>query len=152
MAHRLPILVASEIRSALCSALSEGAGPISDTSPTGVAHCRRPPSVSRCAGLLGQVCALPAVRLVDLNAARNVKNLVRQLQSQPKDRVKSLSAGASSRTTAAKNPRYLISVSSLNIGRYIEMMIVPMTAPTMMIMIGSMIEVSAEMEASTSSS
>ena len=102
--------------------------------------------------MLGQVCALPAVRLVDLNAARNVKNLVRQLQSQPKDRVKSLSAGASSRTTAAKNPRYLISVSSLNIGRYIEMMIVPMTAPTMMIMIGSMIEVSAEMEASTSSS
>ena len=38
--------------------------------------------------------------------------------------------------------RYLISVSSLNIGRYIEMTIVPTITPTPIIRIGSMIEVS----------
>ncbi len=47
---------------------------------------------------------------------------------------------------------YLTSWSSLNIGRYIARMIVPTMTPTTMIMIGSMIEVSAEIEASTSSS
>jgi hypothetical protein len=47
---------------------------------------------------------------------------------------------------------YLISVNSLNIGRYIERMIVATMQPTRMIMIGSMMEVSAEMVASTSSS
>ena len=47
---------------------------------------------------------------------------------------------------------YLISVSSLNIGRYIERMIVATMQPTRMIMIGSMMDVSAEMVASTSSS
>ena len=50
------------------------------------------------------------------------------------------------------NPRYLISVSSLNIGRYIEMTIVPTITPTPIIRIGSMIEVSEAMLASTSSS
>jgi hypothetical protein len=47
---------------------------------------------------------------------------------------------------------YLISVSSLNIGRYIEMMMIPTIRPTPSIMIGSMIDVSEEIEASTSSS
>jgi len=37
--------------------------------------------------------------------------------------------------------RYLISVSSLNIGRYIEMTIVPTMAPTPIIRIGSMMDV-----------
>ena len=47
---------------------------------------------------------------------------------------------------------YWISVSILNMGRYIEMMITPTMQPTPIIISGSMIEVSAEMEASTSSS
>jgi hypothetical protein len=46
----------------------------------------------------------------------------------------------------------LISVSSLNIGRYIEMTMVPTMAPTQIISSGSMIEVSAAMLESTSSS
>ena len=53
---------------------------------------------------------------------------------------------------ASRPFRYLISVSSLNIGRYIERMIVATMQPTRMIMIGSMMDVSAEMVASTSSS
>ena len=48
--------------------------------------------------------------------------------------------------------RYLISVRSLNIGRYIEMTIVPTMAPTQIISSGSMIDVSDAMLASTSSS
>ena len=48
--------------------------------------------------------------------------------------------------------RYLTSVSILNIGRYIEMMITPTIRPTPIIMIGSMIEVSVWIDASTSSS
>ena len=47
---------------------------------------------------------------------------------------------------------YLISVSSLNIGRYMEMITMPTITPTPSIMIGSTIEVSAWTEASTSSS
>ena len=49
-------------------------------------------------------------------------------------------------------PRYLISVSSLNIGRYMEMITMPTMTPTPSIMIGSTIEVRAWTEASTSSS
>ena len=52
----------------------------------------------------------------------------------------------------AERANYLISVSILNIGRYIEMMITPTIMPTPIIMIGSMIEVSDWMAASTSSS
>jgi len=48
--------------------------------------------------------------------------------------------------------RYLISVSSLNIGRYMLMITMPTMIPTPSIMIGSTIEVSDWMEASTSSS
>ena len=47
---------------------------------------------------------------------------------------------------------YLTSVSILNIGRYIEITIVPTMTPTPIIMIGSMIEVSDWMLVSTSSS
>ena len=47
---------------------------------------------------------------------------------------------------------YLTSVSILNIGRYIEITIVPTIAPTPIIRIGSMIEVSDWMLESTSSS
>ena len=47
---------------------------------------------------------------------------------------------------------YLISVRSLNIGRYIEMTMVPTMMPTPIIKIGSMIEVRDWMLASTSSS
>ncbi len=47
---------------------------------------------------------------------------------------------------------YWISVSSLNIGRYIEMITMPTMIPTPSIMIGSTIEVSDWIEASTSSS
>ena len=47
---------------------------------------------------------------------------------------------------------YLISVSSLNIGMYIAITIVPTIAPTAIIMIGSMMDVSAWMLESTSSS
>jgi hypothetical protein len=47
---------------------------------------------------------------------------------------------------------YLISVRSLNIGRYIEMTMVPTMAPTQIMSSGSMIEVSDAMLASTSSS
>jgi hypothetical protein len=48
--------------------------------------------------------------------------------------------------------RYLTSVSILNIGRYIEMMITPTIIPTAIIISGSMIDVSVEIAASTSSS
>ncbi len=48
--------------------------------------------------------------------------------------------------------RYWMSVSSLNIGRYMLMMITPTIAPTPIIMSGSMIEVSVAIELSTSSS
>ena len=48
--------------------------------------------------------------------------------------------------------RYLTSVSILNIGRYIEMMMMPTMMPTPIIMIGSTIEVSDCTAASTSSS
>lgn len=48
--------------------------------------------------------------------------------------------------------RYLMSVRSLNIGRYIEMTIVPTMTPTPIMRIGSMIEVRDWMLASTSSS
>ncbi len=48
--------------------------------------------------------------------------------------------------------RYLISVSSLNIGRYMLMMITPTMQPTPIIISGSMIEVSDWIAASTSSS
>jgi hypothetical protein len=47
---------------------------------------------------------------------------------------------------------YLMSVSILNIGKYIEMMITPTISPTPIIMIGSMIEVSVWIDESTSSS
>jgi hypothetical protein len=47
---------------------------------------------------------------------------------------------------------YLTSVSILNIGRYIAMMITPTISPTPIIMIGSMIEVSVWIDESTSSS
>ena len=47
---------------------------------------------------------------------------------------------------------YFTSESILNIGRYIEMMITPTMQPTPIIISGSMIEVSEEMDASTSSS
>ena len=58
--------------------------------------------------------------------------------------------GAAAMVTA-RSP-YLISVSSLNIGRYIEITIVPTITPTPIIRIGSMIDVSDWMLASTSSS
>jgi len=45
-----------------------------------------------------------------------------------------------------------MSVSILNIGRYIEITMRPTMQPTPIIMIGSMIEVSAWIDASTSSS
>jgi hypothetical protein len=48
--------------------------------------------------------------------------------------------------------RYLISVSSLNIGRYMLMITMPTMIPTPSIMIGSTIEVSDWIDASTSSS
>ena len=48
--------------------------------------------------------------------------------------------------------RYFTSVSILNIGRYIAMMITPTMQPTPIIMIGSMIDVSDATDASTSSS
>jgi PAP2 superfamily protein len=47
---------------------------------------------------------------------------------------------------------YLTSVSILNIGRYIEMMMIPTTMPTAIIISGSMIAVSVWMDESTSSS
>jgi hypothetical protein len=47
---------------------------------------------------------------------------------------------------------YWISVSSLNIGRYIAMMITPTTQPTAIIISGSMIDVRLAMAESTSSS
>ena len=49
-------------------------------------------------------------------------------------------------------PRYLMSVSILNIGRYIEITIVPTMIPTPIIRIGSMMDVSDWMLESTSSS
>jgi hypothetical protein len=48
--------------------------------------------------------------------------------------------------------RYLMSVSILNIGRYIEITIVPTMTPTPIIRIGSMMDVSDWMLESTSSS
>ena len=56
------------------------------------------------------------------------------------------------RSSGARSPSYLTSVSSLNIGRYMLMMMMPTMMPTPTIIIGSMIEVSAWIEASTSSS
>ena len=56
------------------------------------------------------------------------------------------------RGRARRLKRYLTSVSSLNIGRYIEMMITPTIAPTPIIISGSMMAVSEAIAASTSSS
>ena len=53
---------------------------------------------------------------------------------------------------AGRARRYWIRLSILNIGRYIEMMITPTIMPTPIIISGSMIEVSAWIDASTSSS
>ena len=55
-------------------------------------------------------------------------------------------------TAGVRCARYLTSESSLNIGRYMLMMITPTMQPTPTIIIGSMIEVSAWIDASTSSS
>jgi hypothetical protein len=52
----------------------------------------------------------------------------------------------------APDDDYLTSVSILNIGRYIEMMMMPTMTPTPIIMIGSTIEVSDDTADSTSSS
>ena len=60
-----------------------------------------------------------------------------------------VSEAVSATTTAL---RYWISVSILNIGRYIAMMITPTISPTPIIISGSMIEVSDWIDASTSSS
>jgi hypothetical protein len=64
------------------------------------------------------------------------------------------SAEAPSGTSQARSLRmpYWISVSSLNMGMYIEMMITPTTIPTPIIISGSMTEVRVAMELSTSSS
>ena len=56
------------------------------------------------------------------------------------------------RVKLRERARYWISVSSLNIGRYIEMMITPTISPTPIIMSGSRIEVRVAIELSTSSS
>jgi hypothetical protein len=52
----------------------------------------------------------------------------------------------------SRRRRYLISVNSLNIGRYMLMITMPTMIPTPSIMIGSTIDVSDWIEASTSSS
>ena len=54
--------------------------------------------------------------------------------------------------TVIRSLRYLISVSILNIGMYMAMMITPTISPTPIIISGSMIEVSDWIAASTSSS
>jgi hypothetical protein len=59
------------------------------------------------------------------------------------------SGGACTRTRCGG---YLISVNSLNIGRYIEITMVPTMAPTQIISSGSMIDVKEAILASTSSS
>ena len=51
-----------------------------------------------------------------------------------------------------RKPGYWTSCRSLNIGRYIAITMIPMIAPTPIIMSGSMIEVSEAIEVSTSSS
>jgi hypothetical protein len=61
-------------------------------------------------------------------------------------------AAGSCRAPPAAACRYLTSVSILNIGRYIEMMMMPTMTPTPIIMIGSTIEVSDDTADSTSSS
>jgi hypothetical protein len=53
---------------------------------------------------------------------------------------------------AASRPSYWISVSSLNMGRYIAMMMIPTMIPTPIIMSGSMIDVRLAIALSTSSS
>jgi hypothetical protein len=65
---------------------------------------------------------------------------------------RSRSCSCAARARAQPPARYLISVSSLNIGRYMEMITMPTITPTPSIMIGSTIEVSDWIEASTSSS
>jgi hypothetical protein len=55
-------------------------------------------------------------------------------------------------TSCGPYSRYLTSVSSLNIGRYMLMMMMPTMIPTPTIISGSMIEVRAAIDASTSSS
>ena len=52
----------------------------------------------------------------------------------------------------AADARYLTSVSSLNIGRYIEITMIPTMTPTRIIISGSMIDVIEAIAASTSSS
>jgi hypothetical protein len=61
-------------------------------------------------------------------------------------------AGDDLRMVGRGRRRYLTSESSLNIGRYIEMMITPTISPTPIIISGSMIEVRDWTAASTSSS
>ena len=61
-------------------------------------------------------------------------------------------AAQGSTATRISQPSYWTSWSILNIGRYIEMTMTPTMAPTMIIISGSMIEVSVEIAESTSSS
>ena len=56
------------------------------------------------------------------------------------------------KSTHEPDRSYLTSVSILNIGRYIAMMMIPTTTPTAIIISGSMIDVRDEIDASTSSS
>ena len=56
------------------------------------------------------------------------------------------------RVRIPRSRAYLTSVSILNIGKYIEITITPTIAPTMIIISGSMIDVSVEIAESTSSS
>ena len=87
-------------------------------------------------------------------AARPEADHRRGVRSQEGSAARSVVVAASGAATGARaaHARYLISVSSLNIGRYMEMITMPTMTPTPSIMIGSTIEVSAWTEASTSSS
>ena len=108
------------------------------------------------AGLQQEPCSLDSSVVGRLSAATTCSCVLMWppclLSLLRRSRVSPLKTVLAGKGRSAARGRYLISVSSLNIGRYIEMITTPTIRPTPSIMIGSTIEVSDWIEASTSSS
>ena len=118
--------------------------------PAGVGAVRPMPMLQVRRGC-GQPCALDrADDCADIARDLLGRSAAHRDQREQRCRQQELRTNAAQRLAASR--AYLISVSILNIGRYIEITIVPTMIPTPIISTGSMIEVSVWMAASTSSS
>ena len=95
---------------------------------------------------------VPRASAVNLDSVESVSlaMLVERLGRLGDDRMREICAALV--VAAGGQPLFEISFSILNIGRYIEIRMMPTITPTPIIISGSMIEVSAPIDASTSSS